>query len=130
MKKKIFLVGLSLILLFTFVGCDSILWDGVYDVKYVVSRTAQTVDLTIENTSGGTSQYSNKSIPWEYEFSVSVSRYDYAFVYVSAQNNGSSGSVTSEIYVKKCTEENYLLFKTSTSVGSYVIATSSGSISR
>lgn len=129
MKKKISLVGLLLISIFTFVGCDSLFWDGVYNVKYVVSGTASTVDLTIENSSGGTSQYSDKTLPWEYEFTVSVSKYNSAFVYVSDQNNSSSGSVTSKIYEKKSTEDSYSLFKTSTSTGSYVIASSYGSLS-
>jgi hypothetical protein len=130
MKKIIFLISLILIPLFIFIGCDSLLWDGVYNIKYVVSGTAPSVDLTIENSSGGISQYSNKALPWEYEFSAKVSEYDFIFLYVSAQNNSSSGSVTSKIYVKKSIEDNYTLFKTSTSEGRYVIATSHGSLSR
>lgn len=97
-------------------------------MKYVVTGTASTVNLTIENSSGGISQYSNNALPWEYDFSVSSSNSSYTFVYVSAQNNGASGSVTSDIYVKKSYEDDYSLFKTSTSNGSYVIATSSGSL--
>ncbi len=128
MRKKIFLISLILISVFILVGCDSLLWDGMYDIKYVVSGTARSVDLTIENSSGGVSQYSNKSLPWEYVFSVKSSKYNSPFLYVSAQNNNSSGSVTVKIYIKKSIEENYALFKTSTSKGSYVISTVYGSL--
>ncbi|MDC7248317.1 MAG: hypothetical protein PQJ49_00165 [Sphaerochaetaceae bacterium] len=128
MRKKIFLISLILISVFILVGCDSLLWDGMYDIKYVVSGTARSVDLTIENSSGGVFQYSNKSLPWEYVFSVKSSKYNSPFLYVSAQNNNSSGSVTVKIYIKKSIEENYALFKTSTSKGSYVISTVYGSL--
>jgi hypothetical protein len=130
MKKKIIVCILVLcVLLLT--CCDSLLpWNGSYSAKYVVTGTAPTVNLTIENSSGGTSQYSSKTLPWEYEFSGSVSNYGYDFLYVSAQNNSSSGSVTAQIYVKKSNENDYSLWKTSTSNGSYVIATASTSISK
>jgi len=89
-------------------------------VLYKVSGTALTVDVTYENSSGGTSQVSGVSLPWQYQFSVTGSAYH--FLYVSAQNSGSSGSVTSEIYVDGKVD------KSSTSSGAYVIATSSSSL--
>ena len=44
------------------------------------------------------------------------------FVYVSAQNNQASGTVVVTIY------RDGEVFKTSTSMGAYVIATASGSL--
>ncbi len=105
-------------------------WTGEYSAKYVVTGTASTVNLTIENDSGGTSQYSSKTLPWEYELSGKLEQYGFDFLYVSAQNNSSSGSVTAQIYVKKSYEDDYHLVKTSTSSGSYVIATASTSLSK
>ena len=89
-----------------------------YTVKYQVTGTAATVDLTIENADGGTSQYSDKPVPWTHTF---TSKGD-TWVYCSAQNQGNTGSVTVTIYV------NEAKFKQSTSEGAYVIASASGSI--
>ena len=88
-----------------------------YTVKYEVTGTTPEVSTTIENESGGTSQFSNVSTPWIYEFQ----RGSGYFVYLSAQNQRSSGSVIVSIYF------NGNLYKTSTSSGAYVIATASGS---
>ena len=89
-----------------------------YTVKYQVTGTASAVDLTIENSDGGTSQFSDKPTPWAYSF---TSKFD-TWVYCSAQNQGETGSVTVTIYVDD------VQFKRSTSEGAYVIATASGSI--
>jgi len=87
-------------------------------VEYRVSGTAATVDLTISNSSEGTEQYSDISLPWSLKFTGAKGN----FIYVSAQNNGQSGTVTSTIYI------NGQSFKTATSSGAYVIATASGSV--
>jgi len=96
-------------------------WDGNYYVKYSVTGTASTVNITIENESGGTSQYSDVTLPWEYSFKAyaGTGTYDYLFVYVSAQNQGSSGSVTATIYYKKYEGDQFQMYKTSTSIPSY-----------
>jgi hypothetical protein len=88
-------------------------------VVYKITGTAQRVDVTLSNDTGGTEQYSNVYVPREYWYPT----FSDDFVYISAQNQGESGSVTVSIYV------NDALFKTSTSSGAYVIATASGSIS-
>ena len=88
------------------------------EVRYEVTGTAALVDITIENSSGGTSQYADVAPPWTYDFSAKVDD----FVYVSAQNATSTGSVTATIKIDGDT------FKTSTSSGAYVIATASGSV--
>jgi hypothetical protein len=124
MKKILVIVVLIISLL---IGCPSVTEDQ-YDVP-VVKRTEveyrvtcsaapYLVDITIENEDGGVSQFSDVVAPWSYSFTASKND----FVYVSAQNQQSSGTITASIY----TDGN--LFKTSTSSGAYVIATAYGSI--
>lgn len=108
-----------LIAFFLLVNCGSNPFGSTMcDVKYKVTGTAATVDVTIENEDGGCSQFSDVSVPWTYSFE----REEGEFVYVSAQNCGNSGSVTVTIYKDGDT------FKTSTSSGAYVIATASGTL--
>jgi len=87
-----------------------------YSVKYTLSCSS--CDITYENSSGGTSQESNVNSTWSYSFTG----YDGDFVYLSAQNNNNSGSITVNILVGGS------VYKTSTSSGAYVIATASGSL--
>jgi hypothetical protein len=76
----------------------------------------------MENAGGNTEQLSDVPLPWFTSFTVEVEKYGYFFVYVSAQNQGSSGTVTATIY------RDGSVFETATSSGAYVIATASGSI--
>lgn len=98
-------------------GCDNPL-DSSIDVKYKVTGTAETVDVTYENSSGGVSQESDVEVPWSYSFTGEPGD----FVYISAQNQGQTGTVTVTIY------RDGDVFKTSTSEGAYVIATASGTL--
>ena len=92
-------------------------------IEYKVTCTTGLVDLTIENSDGCVSQYDDMATPWSYSFEItSKPEYGYTFVYVSAQNQQNSGSVTAQIYVDDS------LYKTSTSTGAYVIAKASGSV--
>jgi hypothetical protein len=91
----------------------------VNKIKYEIAGSASSVDVTMEWSDGGTRQYSNVAVPATWEFKSWG--YD-GFVYLSAQNNGKSGSITCNIYHRD------KLFKTATSYGEYVIATVSGSI--
>jgi hypothetical protein len=78
---------------------------------------ATLVDLTIQNSNGGTSQYSRVGLPWTYgPFDVVGGD----FVYVSAQNNGDHGCVRVQVY------RDAVLWKDSESCGAYVIATGDG----
>jgi len=90
-------------------------------VSYRVTSTATpgTVDLTIENSGGGVSQFDDTSTPWTYSFGQVSSS---TFVYVSAQNQQDHGSITAQIIADGA------VWKTSTSIGAYVIATASGGI--
>ena len=85
-------------------------------VIYKITGTAEEVDVTLSNDTGGTEQYTSVSLPKKYTYTS----FDDSFTYISAQNQGASGTVTVSIYV------NGELFKTSSSSGAYVIATASG----
>lgn len=117
MRKCILLLLLAGVLLF---NCekkaDEPSGPTIYAVEYEVTGNAPSVDITIENEQGGTSQYADVPIPWDYEFARTAGE----FVYVSAQNQTDHGSVTVTIYVDGSN------WKTSTSNGAYVIATASG----
>jgi hypothetical protein len=110
---RFYLMLLSLLI----AGCG-LLDAGDIDVQYKVTGTAGAVDITIENEDGGTSQFDDVALPWQYDFKVQPG----AFVYVSAQNQMQSGEITVMIY------RDGELFKRSTSAGAYVIATASGII--
>ena len=92
MKK---LITLSLLLFI--LGCDKNTTEPQADpfVEYKVTGSATSVDVTLSNASENTEQYSNKSLPYSYTFDSASGN----FLYISAQNQGSSGSVTSAIYV-------------------------------
>jgi len=100
-------------------GCnkdDNPTTDNSRSVKYQVTGSASTVSLTLNNATGGTEQIASATLPWSESFTVQKGD----FLYVSAQNNGSSGSVTATVYV------NNRVLQTATSTGAYVIATASG----
>ena len=84
-------------------------------VEYKITGTASEVDVTLTNATGGTEQYDNVSVPHTYTFD----NYTHWFLYISAQNQGESGSVTATIYL------NGEVVNTATSEGAYVIATAS-----
>jgi len=87
-----------------------------YKVEYKVTGTTSSVSLTYSDSNEGTAQESDVAIPWTYTFNAKVDH----FLYISAQNQEDSGSVTTTIYTHGS------VFKTTTSTGAYVIATSSG----
>ena len=91
--------------------------DYDYTVQYKITGSASLVDVTLNNSTGGTEQYDNVPVPKIYSYKY----FEDWFLYISAQNQGQTGTVTVSIYYK----DN--LFKTSTSSGAYVIATASGS---
>ena len=85
-------------------------------VTYAVSGSTNKASLTYSNSQGGTAQQT-VSLPWSTQYTMKAGD----FLYISAQNENASGSVTTEIRI------NGYAFKNTTSVGAYVIATSSGS---
>lgn len=99
-------------------GCSNELLNMDSKVEYEVTGSTDVVSITIANKSGGTSQYSGVTLPWSTSFKADPGD----FVYVSAQNQRDTGSVTAAIYIDG---DKY---KRSTSTGAYVIATASGSV--
>lgn len=96
-------------------GCD--LFDTSRNVEYIVSGSASSVFITYENEDGGTEQV-QASPRWTYSFSAERD----AFVYVSAQNEGESGTVEVEIRVDG--DE----FKSARATAAFGIAPASGSV--
>ncbi|MCL2260918.1 MAG: zinc ribbon domain-containing protein [Fibromonadales bacterium] len=96
----------------------------VAEIKYEVTGTASSVNITLTNPQGGMEQYGYAKLPASYSFSVPIKRdlFGYYHAMISAQNNGSSGDVTVTIYV------NGKKFRTATSRGAYVIASTDGAV--
>ncbi|MDP6433770.1 MAG: MmpS family transport accessory protein [Candidatus Scalindua sp.] len=107
---------LLILLPLLFFSCDLFEWD----VEYSVTGSGGSFDVTISNKDDGTSQFDNVSSGWTYSFSTDDENH---FLYVSAQNQSSSGSVTTKIFVDGDKK------KSSTSNGAYVIASCSMTVS-
>jgi hypothetical protein len=90
-----------------------------FKVTYRVKGTAGSVALTYRNAKGGTEQGSVR-LPWEMSFDAKGG----SFLYVSAQNQSASGSVTCEILLDDESRTS------STSNGAYVIAECSNAAER
>lgn len=88
---------------------------GSGTVTYRVTGTAPRADLTYELSSGSTSQQSNVTLPWSTNRSAKTGD----FLYISAQNAGSTGCVTAEIL------SGDKVLKSTQSCGAFVIASSS-----
>lgn len=86
-------------------------------MEYEITGSAQSVSVTLSNATGGTEQESDVYLPHTYSYD----NFPNYFLYISAQNNGETGSVTATIRV------NGKVVKTSTSSGAYVIASASAS---
>ena len=90
-----------------------------YKVEYKIWGSATSVFITLSNSTGGTEQYSDVILPKVYSYSY----FSDNFLYISAQNNGSSGTVNVECYYEG------ILKDSAHSEGAYVIATASYFIS-
>ena len=90
-------------------------------VAYLISGSAKTVDLTLQ-TATGQSQQNDLKLPVKNRAGTDINfeATPGQFVYVSAQNQGSYGTVTCEITV------DGVPVSTNTSSGGYSIATCSG----
>jgi hypothetical protein len=86
--------------------------DPPHSVTYKVTGSARSVSVTYQNGTGGTEQKSNVSVPWEATFQATSG----AFLYLSAQNQGDSGNLSTEIDVDGSTR------KQANASGAYVIA--------
>ncbi|MFC9419921.1 MmpS family transport accessory protein, partial [Bacillus mobilis] len=98
---------------------------GTRSVLYEVEGTAEAVNITYQKSTG-MAQQSDLSVPLTRKgtsqrgITFSMNRGD--FVYISAQNQGSSGTVTCRISV------DGVVVSTVTSRGGYTIATCDGTI--
>lgn len=90
-----------------------------YSVRYRVAGTAKAGSMVWENSQGGT-EMGDYNLPWQKSFTFAGGD----FVYISAQNQGETGSIICQIWV------NGVKWKESTSTGAYSIATCSGSVGR
>lgn len=90
-----------------------------YRVRYNVAGTARAGSMVWENSQGGT-EMGDYRLPWDKTFTFEEGD----FVYISAQNQGETGSIICQIWV------NGVKWKESTSTGAYSICTCSGSVGR
>ena len=65
-------------------------------VEYRVTGTATRASMTYATSGGGTAQQADRTLPWSFDTTMSRGE----FVYISAQNSGSSGCVNVEIRVR------------------------------
>lgn len=84
---------------------------GVNEIEYVVTGTAETVSVTLQNKDDGISQFPNVKLPYKYKMHKA------GYCYVSAQNDGKTGSVKVALY------KNGSLMKESETTGAHVIST-------
>ncbi len=112
MKFNAFILSLLTLILFT--GCSKESMESNYE--YEVSGSAGNYSITCEGAPSGTAQYSNVGSGWTYKWTQTGTRW----LYMSAQNNTSSGTVT----VKIIREGKVVAQQTSS--GAYVIATVDG----
>jgi len=120
-----------ILLFFLFVGCSQSMFEPVVEsggnpytippkikVEYVVSGTATSALVTMNGPNGDVVQYVNAFLPKIYRYS------DYKdwFIYVSAQNNGTTGIIVVAIFIDD------VLYKSDTNSGAYVTAVVSGTI--
>ena len=114
MKLKIKkLITLSLLWV-AITGCTKESMQSSY--KYEVSGTAGDYSIKCEGAPSGTVQYSNVGSGWAYTWTQTGTRW----LYMSAQNNTGSGSVTVKII------RDGEVVAQQTSSGAYVIATVDG----
>ena len=88
--KKILLVLLIIVSL-VLIACNTLLSNYMYEI----TGTATSVRITFYDENGSTIQQP-VNLPWSYSFQRS-NGYDF-FAYLSAQNEGTDGTVTAKIY--------------------------------
>jgi Mycobacterium membrane protein len=89
---------------------------GSHRVVYRVTGP-KSADLTYQNENDDTSQEGHAKLPWTYSFQAE----DFAFAYVSAQNN-QAGTITCTIEIDGVEAES------NSSSGRFAICTASGSV--
>lgn len=113
MKKLLTIITIA----FIFVGCKK--EDAkptMISYRYEVTGTSGSYSVTLQNAENNTQQWSNAEEGFWYKWEQSGTRW----LYLSAQNNKSSGNVTVKIY------KNNAVVAQNTSYGGFSIATVSG----
>jgi hypothetical protein len=90
------------------------------NVTYEVTGDAESVDITLTNSTGDTEQYNDVPLP----FRMDYGGHSDSDVYLYAYNRGESGSINLKVYV------NGKLFKSAYSSGPYVNAVVTGTKDR
>ena len=126
MKKVYFL---SIITITLFCSCEGVsdFLLGIHrrDIKYEVTGTASSANITISNEYGGTSQINSVSLPWNKKISIELYEdppLNTFYAYVLAQNTGTTGNIIVRIYV------NGDLFQSASSDAPYGVATAFGNV--
>jgi hypothetical protein len=114
MKSKFNAIAALCVVLITITGCSKESMES--DYKYEVSGSAGNFSITCEGAPSGTVQYANVGSGWAYTWTQTGTRW----LYMSAQNNTGSGSVTVKII------RDGKVVAQQTSSGAYVIATVDG----
>jgi len=114
MKLRIKILAAIVVIFIAITGCSKESMQSNY--QYEVSGSAGDYSITCEGAPSGTVQYSNVGSGWAYKWTQTGTRW----LYMSAQNNTGSGTVT----VKIIRDGKVLAQQTSS--GAYVIATVDG----
>lgn len=118
--RILILVALCLVLFFVFLPRGDPPSEPVapttYNVEYRLSGSAESASVTLENAQGHT-ELKDVSIPWQ---PAGFEARSGQLLYISAQNNGWTGSITCEILV------DGQPWQTTTSIGEFAITSCSG----
>jgi hypothetical protein len=107
---------LAVIAVLALTACSAATGATAHQVRYEVTGTATTADLTLEGEDG-TVQQNDQPVPWSYARDAT----DGEFLYVSAQNKG-DGDITCSITV------DGQQVRSSTSTGEYAICQADGKL--
>lgn len=114
---SILLVGILFYFVFTRLRAN--LPPQQYTIEYEVTGTCEKADVTYTNYEGGMEQISKVSVPWKKGYTVAIKESGNIILTISAQNQNEHGSVSTSIKI------NGKTIKSSTSEGSYVVASAS-----
>ena len=116
-RASVWVLTAAAVMAMCLAGCENP-FGGSIEVEYEVTGSAYSVDVTYENSGGTTSREYGVGVPWSYRFSADPGDY----VYISAQNTGTSGTVTVAIYL------DGEIYEAETSERAYCVATASGTL--
>ncbi len=125
--KKIYLLGMAIILGGIFISCSfepAVDKSGEYEFKYEISGTAQPSTISYLDGENTSKNVSNPSLPWTYEFSryIEDGKYNPVSLNVNAAKGmNDTGTLTAKIYYRKQGEQAWTLYKQDTSGDSMLV---------